>query len=106
ALVVRPVGVGHVRVAEDAGLAVPVRDPDRVGAARRARGREQVADRGGRAPVDAREPALAPEPGDPAAEERLYGLRAGGAVRLVALEVEVDRRALREPEEARARDGV
>ncbi len=103
-LVARPERVAHVRIAEDALLAVPVRDPDAV-RDRRAEGL-QVADRRGGAAVHAGDVAARVELVHPARDERLHRRRARRVVDGVALHVEVDRRAGIEAERRSTGDRV
>ena len=105
-LVVRPERVRDVRVAEHALVAVPVGDPDVVGRGARRSERLQVANRRARAAVDAREVAERVQLVHPAGHERLHGLAARRVVDRVALHVEVDRAARREPERVRVVRGV
>ena len=104
ALVVRPERVADVRVAEDVLDAVPVRDPRVVGLRRSERG--DVTHRRRGAAVDTGDVTLRVQLAVPGGDERLHGLRARRVVALVALHVEVDRAARRQPEVRRARDRV
>ena len=105
-LVIRPQSVAHVRIAEDALVAVPVCDPHVVRTGSGRRERLQVARGRGGAAVDACDVTARMQLCDPRRDERLNGQGARCVLDGVGLQVEADRAAARQSEGGRLRDGV